>query len=907
MLNASKQLITLLVAILVLASCGGGSGSAPAATTRQNLKITFNASKTSLPTNDFDHPITLDSPYVAQVNVSVTFASGTPVPDGTVVSFRTSDALIAPVSTLDDPETTDVNEFATYFGSTTNESSGGLATFFVHSRKTPGTVTLTASATDPNSGRTTSANMTFTIEQGSGGNAPLTINPDKTQISVNSQGVPWFPGSPYVIQANINFVDAAGNPVTVTTDSETPLNASVSPASLACIRRLDDLSTEEDESAVCLASTPFGVSAGQGVLYIESGSIPGTGTLNITGTDPSNNQPVSATLTFEVVDSSVTGVPNNISITNSGQPIYVQGSGGNTTAPVSVLVTDGSLPVSDPSSGSNRWNNVQFTLNTQQTSSGEELSGVNAQGQTVSGSQISLATTSGAVNALLRSGSNPNIVTVTATADRADNNVDNGIQEPITATGTYNISDGRIWAIDITGPDTNALLVNRVNPEVQLEDANNIDPDGTYSLIISATAVDKGGNPALPGQLLHFGLIDSPLLGYPQSGSGVFAISGNNGDPQEGGFLFSQNNVNFLTTAGGVQPGDTLIVFGEESPGNEDLETAASVQAVNSSTTVTIAERFNYNDATGAIRNDGPVLPFVVGRAVDGSVSANATTDNNGVATIKITYPVSKLGKLAAIYAEGTGAPANGNARTVTDAEIIAYPGISQFGDNTAGLVVFPNVGPGNASTSVTVCAYDALGSSLAGVTVNFAYVGPSGTGTIDGQTGSGSLSNPTDGSGCTTGQVTTTGIDPTLGEEHGFNFFAAGLNCLNPGGDSVCMLLLASDQARLVANPSVLFGDQAGTTVTLTLYGSDGSPQAGISITGSCTATAPFSATTTQPPVTNNAGQTAAAVTADVSILGQPAGYAECTYTAATGQSVTVPIQGIDCNGVSPLPPGCN
>jgi len=71
MLNASKQLITLLVAILVLASCGGGSGSAPAATTRQNLKITFNASKTSLPTNDFDHPITLDSPYVAQVNVSV--------------------------------------------------------------------------------------------------------------------------------------------------------------------------------------------------------------------------------------------------------------------------------------------------------------------------------------------------------------------------------------------------------------------------------------------------------------------------------------------------------------------------------------------------------------------------------------------------------------------------------------------------------------------------------------------------------------------------------------------------------------------------------------------------------------------------------------------------------------------
>ncbi len=907
MLNASKNIIMLLVALIVLASCGGGSGSAPAATNRQNLKITFNATKTSLPTNDFDHPITLDSPYVAQINVHVTFASGTPVPDGTTVNFRTSDALVAPVSTLDDPETTDVNEFSTYYGSITNDSSGGVATFFVHSRKTPGTVTLTASATDPNNGRTTSANMTFRIEQGTGGNAPLSIVPDKTQIPVNSQNVPWFPGSPYVIQANINFTDAAGNPVTIAADSENPLNASISPATVACIRRLDNLATEEDESAVCLASTPFGVSAGQGVLYIESGSIPGNGTLSITGIDPSNNQQVSATLDFVVVDSSVTGVPNNISVTNSGQPVYVQGSGGNTTAPVSVLVTDGSLPIADPVSGANRWNNVQFTLNTQQTSSGEQLSGVNAQGQTVSGSQISLATVAGGVNALLRSGTNPNVVTVTATADRADNNVDNGIQDPITATGTYTISDGRIWAIDITGPDINSLLINRVDPSVALEDPNNIDPDGTYSLVISATAVDKGGNPALAGQLLHFGLIDSPLLGYPQAGSGVFAISGNNGDPQEGGFVFTQNNVNFLTTAGGVQPGDTLIVFGEESPGNEDLETAASVQTVNSSSTLTIAERFNYNDATGSVRNDGPVLPFVVGRAVDGSVVANATTDENGVATTKIIYPVSKLGKLAAIYAEGTGAPANGHARTVTDAEVIAYPGISQYGDNSAGLVVFPNVGPGNASTSVTVCAYDALGSALAGISVSFAYVGPSGTGSIDGQSGTGVFSNPTDGSGCTTGQVSTSGIDPTLGEEHGFNFFAGGLDCINPGGDNVCMLLLASDQSRLVANPSVLFGDQAGTTVTLTLYGSDGSQLAGIDITGTCTAPAPATANTSDPAPTNNAGVTTGVITANVSLPNQPPSTAECTYTATTGQSVTVSIIGHDCSAaVSPLPPDC-
>ncbi len=906
MLNTSKKITLLLAALLVLASCGGGGGSDPAATTRQNLTITFNASTTSLPTNDFDRPITLDSPYVAQINVRVTFPSGTPVPNGTVVTFRTSDVLIAPVSTLDDPTTTDVNEFASYFGSVTNETSGGLATFYVHSRKTPGTVVLTASAVDPNNGRTTSASMNFTIVAGGGGDAPLRINPDKTQISVNTQNVPWFPGSPYVIQANINFTDAAGNPVTVTVDSETPLNASVSPPTVACIRRLDNLATEEDESALCLASTPFEVSAGQGVLYIESGSIPGTGTLSITGTDPSNNQPVSATLTFEVVDSSVTGVPNNISISNPGQPIYVQGSGGNTTTPVSTLVTDGSLPVADPVSGSNRWNNVQFILDTQQAGSGEDLSGINAQGQTVSGSQVNLSTVAGAVNVLLRSGTSSNVVTITATADRADNNVDNGIQDPIMATATYTISDGRIWSVDITGPNINSLIVNRVNPDVQLEDAAEIDPDGTYSLVISATAVDKGGNPALPGQQLRFGVIDSPLLGYPQNGSGVFAISGNNGDPQEGGFLFTQTNIDFFTVGGGVQPGDTLIVFGEESAGNEDLETAAAVQSINSSSSLTIAERFNYNDATGTINDDGPILPFVVGRAVDGSIQAVATTDENGVATTKLIYPVSKLGKLAAIYVEGTGAPANGNSRTVADAEIITYPGISQFGDNSAGLVVNPNVGPGNTTTSVTVCAYDALGTPLAGLGINFAYVGPSGIGSIDGQNGSGVFSNPTDGSGCATGQVSTSGIDPNLSEEHGFTFFAGGLGCINPGGVDVCMLLLSSDQSRLVANPSVLFDDQAGTTITLTLYGSDGSTLAGVDITGTCTAVAPDTATTNDPPATNNAGVSAAVVTADVNQLGEPASTAECTYTAATGQSATVQIIGSDCTGVSPLPPGC-
>ena len=100
----------------------------------------------------------------------------------------------------------------------------------------------------------------------------------------------------------------------------------------------------------------------------------------------------------------------------------------------------------------------------------------------------------------------------------------------------------------------------------------------------------KAGNPAL-AQTVQFGLIDSPISGFPFDGSGFFVISSNDGNPQEGGSIFTSATANFLTDAGGVQPGDTLVVFGEESLGNEDLESAVTVASVNSQTSLNIVEK----------------------------------------------------------------------------------------------------------------------------------------------------------------------------------------------------------------------------------------------------------------------------------------------------------------------------
>src|SRR5690606_31317238 len=133
----------------------------------------------------------------------------------------------------------------------------------------------------------------------------------------------------------------------------------------------------------------------------------------------------------------------------------------------------------------------------------------------------------------------------------------------------------------------------------------------------------------------------------------------------------------FLTAGGGVQPNDSLFVFGEEILGNEDLESAQTVRSVQSETSLTTKELFNRNDLTGSVVNDLGIFPYIIGRAVDGNIHATGMIDSNGVVSTELNYPVSKLGKIAAIYAKGKGAINNGYVRDVTDVEMLLYPGAS--------------------------------------------------------------------------------------------------------------------------------------------------------------------------------------------------------------------------------------
>jgi hypothetical protein len=372
----------------------------------------------------------------------------------------------------------------------------------------------------------------------------------------------------------------------------------------------------------------------------------------------------------------------------------------------------------------------------------------------------------------------------------------------------------------------------------------------------------------------------------------VFSISGVQGDPQEGGNLFTATDGHFKTAGGGAGPGDTVIVFGKDVAGNSDLESASRISSVNSGTSLTVSTPFNRNDTTGTSVDYGPVLPYIIGRAQAGNISSPSFTNNVGVASTTLNYPVSALGRAAAIWAQGNGTD-NINTQTtiVTDAAVTAFPGVAP-----ARIVISPNPIPGNLTIGVDVCIYDALDSPLAGVRFNFAFAGLGiGSATLDGISSAGVVPDATDASGCVSTTVATTGIDTTASAT--LTFTAGDANAKAP--------IVVNAGLILLAKPSALGG--LGGTVTLQLLNSNGTPVPGVQLVGTCSGDSSIGIFS-GPGVTDASGKTTAVIIAKLDKVGS-AGSGSCTFTTATGSpSATVTLQGIDqCSeNVSPAPPGC-
>lgn len=856
--------VCLVAAAAVLSACGGGGGSGnDSGFNPPGISITATSSAASV-----------QAGRTVDITVRVAQGSGAPIVDGTRVLAAIAPSSLGSVVAIGPNGPTGSNEALTV---------GGVASFRF-SGTAPGNATLTFSAQDPATpGRNVSANVAITVSPGV---ERLTLQATTTSLPLNAFNIAPFVGSPYMAEVTITLRSSSGQLV----NEPNGIAVSVNPiGSTGGFSTLDDPESTINEFTTRIGQGPVNVVAGKATVFMHSLNFSGQSTMTVTGTDPDTNETVSATLVFNIV-STTSNLPAEIQVSPTTAPQYIQNSGGNTTGQFEVRVNDAiGQPVPNPVAGSSAFNNVRIEI--VGNANGGRLTGLNAQGQSVSGSAINVRTTGGITGGGLISGTTAGNVLIRATSDRADNNVDNGISDPVTGQRTVAVSDGILFDLDITTPVRGAIVINP--PGVTTTPgAIPPAPDATYSLTVSAIATDRLGNPVLPGTTIAFGLIDEPQA----MGFGDFFLSGLDGDPQEGGTLFTAPSGAFTFAGGGAGPGDALVIFGEDVIGNRDHESARRIASVNSNTSLTVNRRFNNNDTTGSVVNSGPVLPYIIGRAADGNITASSTTNTIGVVTVKMNYPVSKLGKTAVVWAQGDGDIVGGSAESVADAEALVFAGVAP-----ASLVVSPTAIPGNRTVSVTACVQDSLGSGLGGVPVNFAFSGlGGGQGRVDGQLDSGAFANRTAlGSGCATGAVSTTGITQ-----------AGGRLVINAAGQSATVTIEIGSLI-LTANPSAVTTTSTAI-VTLSLLDAGGFPVANAQLSGTCVGAGGAQLSTA--PVSGETGITDANGTARFLISGtnlsqiNAAGSGTCTYRTASGTpSVAVPVQGVDlCNGFSPTPQGC-
>lgn len=832
---------------------------------------------TTLPQN-LGFAIELDSPFIAQVSVRISRPDGSPAADGTVISLQSSDFFVAALSVQDDAGTLTTNEFTDIVPQVTQISQGGLASFFLHSGRQIGTATLTASVTDPTTNITLQATQDIQIVVGPDLFERIAIETRRQVLPANLFGVAPFLGSPFISEVTVTRRGLNGDLISAGT-----IAVSVNPVEIGAFSTLDDPETtgeDENEFLILLGSGPVGVTAGKATIFFHAFA-PGTAVMTITAVDDITGATISNETSF-VVSESVPALPSEISFITTAPPLYIPESGGNSNYAMQMFVGDGAGEgVPDPETAGTAVNNVQIEILQDGAAGSESVTALAADGTDVEGTLIQTRTFAGVVSAVFRAGTRQGTIALRVTADRRDNNVSNGIQDPVITQQSLTVSDGRLFSIQITVPNTNALRINRVSGVVTTDGTVPPDPDGTYSLTVSAIGTDRQGNPVLPGTPITFGLVDSPITGFPGTGEGTFVIAGGDGDPVEGGRTFTAPNGQFTSAGGGAGPGDTLLIFGEESNGNRDLESARTVAAVDSGTSLTVTTNFNLNDDTGQTVNNGPVLPYLVGRATIGNISSSAATDELGVASTTMNYPTTALGHVVAVWARGTGDTVGSNVELVTDAEVLVYPGAAD-----ATMVVSPSVIPANSTSQVTICVFDATSSPLQGFPISFQFNNPPATASVDGQALNGVVTERTGTSGCTTASVTTGGIaSNTIVRSV---MFAAGsaTGTVTIGGP---------ENSLLQAFPSSFIG--TGGRVTLRLVDGTGQPIPDVFITATCAGEGGAAFFITEPPgVTDADGFTQSLITTSGLIGGDDVGNGSCTFRAAAGEPSTV-VQFIGIN----------
>lgn len=885
------KLTAAVLTCAVLAGCGGGSTGGNDDTPafgRADPKIEFLPQKPSLLSNRGGFPVDSTAPYFTQVNIKISDDNGFPAPGLTIVDMQISNGNIFSLSAGSQASWNPNAVFGC------NGTSSSIATYYFAAGPQAGTAQVTASVTaplksgkiDPTTGVCTTEFQTgardvrktfdYTVNPGPEPFVRLAAVAGRTTLPINTFNVPATPGSPFLTAVEVTQKTAFG----------ALINGQQITVSVA---RPDLLQLSLPETLATLSSSiSVDVVAGKALFYVHSRQRAGSAVVNIVGTEGSSSFAIDLNFT---VGSSIAGIAN-VAISSDSRPVYVANSNANSVLPIQIRATDDAgESVPDPSPGVN---NILLEI---VNPNGETLVATNAAGTGVEGTSIRTRTSQSVASAVFRAAARQGLVQIRATADRSDNNVDNGIQAPIFATKGVTISDGKLYDIKITSSILESLVARRFISTEFPAGPNNTPgsgQNGTYGFFVSATATDRQGNPVIPGTQIEFGMIDAPMVGYPTQGSGAFEIAGIDGDPVEGGTRFTAPNGRFTTAGGGAGPGDTLILFGEDSSPIRDLESARLVSRINGSGSLDIASttRFNLNDDTspGVAVDRGPVVPYVIGRATIGNVTNSRQTDQFGVVTTSINYPVSRIGHGFVLWARGLGDTPTGQttAELVTDADPGRFPGAA--GENVS-LIASPGSIIAGSGSLVQICLRDQFSNPVPAVFVRYGF--SKAFGTVDGAS-SGVVQNATGADGCTTGLVRATLTDTADGE---ISFTASGF----PSDKGIVKITKGGGTAQLFAIPGILGG--SGGSVVLRLVDGSGNPIPGIQVAGKCDDGAGLAV---PPGATNAQGETNASITANLDSAGAVK-TSQCEFSAF-GSIAIVKLEGVNIcgSGYSPPPVGC-
>ena len=374
--------------------------------------------------------------------------------------------------------------------------------------------------------------------------------------------------------------------------------------------------------------------------HFHVGDTPGTVVLRASAQDPATGETVVADLAINIGPGVSTGQPALVGFEIVPSPLYITGQGREDVKRFQVVVLDDAgQPVPNPAG-----NNLRLQLLPSRPNGGEKLAAINAAGGTEEGDIVNTRTINGRAEIALHSGDKPGTVAITAIADRADNNIDNGIANSVSDIDTIPIGSGEIASLTFTGPYPGAVIA-RSNTLV-LGNGDSIDATGAvYTRAISVLAVDEFGNPPPPGEFITFRLMDGPLTGYPDLGHGAFTIAAKDGNPQEGGNTFT------------TPPGGSSLLGGHTNcqlvlEGGAGQEGGWLINGQAQRNLLAVFNTFNLVDDTGF------TVPYTVGcPPYTGNVANNVNgitvfTDEDGIATTTINYPRTQLGRCFKLTAE---------------------------------------------------------------------------------------------------------------------------------------------------------------------------------------------------------------------------------------------------------------